>query len=170
MPLIVSDRITFLAVVGESYCQDALARLLAAHPDRTCLIALVPEPDNPADVNAIKVVSADDNAMLGYLSRKNAVEFHEAAAALNSKGACYHAKINGGTSAKPRIGVSFDAAPMYEWQDRRLLARAIQSGTPTAPAPQPEHATMRATPRRPVARMVIIAAVLIALALIALLN
>lgn len=45
----MSERVTFLAVVGESYRQDALARLLAAHPDRACLIALVPEPENPAD-------------------------------------------------------------------------------------------------------------------------
>jgi hypothetical protein len=114
----MSERVTFLAVVGESFRQDALARLLAAHPDRACLIALVPEPENPADANAIKVVS-DDGAMIGYLSRKNAEEFHEAAAALNALGMRYQATIYGGEPDKPSIGVSFDAKPMYDWQDRQ---------------------------------------------------
>jgi TM2 domain-containing membrane protein YozV len=108
---------TFLAVVGESYRQDALARLLAAHPDRACLIALVPEPENPADANAIKVVSADDGAMLGYLSRANAPEFHQAVAALGPD-IHYRATIHGGTEDKPSVGISFDAKPLYEWQER----------------------------------------------------
>jgi hypothetical protein len=118
----MSERVTFLAVVGESYRQDALARLLAAHPDRACLIALVPEPENLVDANAIKVVSDDDGAMLGYLSRKNAEEFHEAAAALNALGTRYQATIYGGEPDKPNIGVSFDAKPMYDWQDRQYRA------------------------------------------------
>jgi hypothetical protein len=122
----VAPRITFLAVVGESFRQDALARLLAAHPDHACLIALVPEPENPVDANAIKVVSGDDSAMLGYLSRKNAEEFHEAAAALNALGTRYQATIYGGEPDKPGIGLSFDAKPMYDWQDRQYRAEERQ--------------------------------------------
>lgn len=115
----MSQRVTFLAVVGESYRQDALAHLLATHPDRACLIKLVPEPENPVDSNAIKVVSGDDGAMLGYLSRRNAEEFKEAAAALDALGTRYHATIYGGEPDKPNIGISFDAKPMYDWQDRQ---------------------------------------------------
>lgn len=65
----MSERVTFLAVVGESYRQDALARLLAAHPDRACLIALVPEPENPADPPHPEVVGQFEIDCIKYGGR-----------------------------------------------------------------------------------------------------
>lgn len=113
-----------VGIVGESFRQDALMRLLAAHPDRACLVKLIAEPDNPVDPNAIKVVSADDDAMLGYISRAEAVGFHAAVDALGAN-TRYCAKLWGGTDDQPSVGLWFDAGPLRQWraQQRRAQAR-----------------------------------------------
>ncbi len=71
----------FLAVVGESHCQDALeaTREVCTHefegrPAFTA--ALVPEPDNPYDENAVAVWGP--RGRLGYLSRDDARSVHAA--------------------------------------------------------------------------------------------
>lgn len=63
-----------LEVVGESFHQDALWKLVGGYttePVRVeCRAALVPEPENPHDVNAIKVLI--DGLLVGHLSREDA--------------------------------------------------------------------------------------------------
>jgi hypothetical protein len=112
-----------VGIVGESFRQDALMRLLAAHPDRACLVKLIAEPDNPADPNAIKVVSADDDAMLGYISRAEAAGFHAAVDALGAN-THYRAKLWGGTDDKPSVGLWFDAGPLRQWRTQQCRAQA----------------------------------------------
>jgi hypothetical protein len=66
-----------LEVVGESHYQDALWRLaggLSVDRVRCAVMAvLVPEPDNPHDSNAVKVLIED--RLVGYLSREDAVVY-----------------------------------------------------------------------------------------------
>jgi predicted Zn-ribbon and HTH transcriptional regulator len=66
-----------LEVVGESHYQDDLWRLAGGFSaDRIrCAVAavLVPEPDNPHDSNAVKVLI--DGHLVGYLSREDAVVY-----------------------------------------------------------------------------------------------
>jgi hypothetical protein len=66
-----------LEVVGESHYQDHLWRIaggFTAQPVRNPIRALlIPEPDNPYDPNAIRVVV--DNGTVGYLSREDAVAY-----------------------------------------------------------------------------------------------
>jgi hypothetical protein len=67
-----------VAVVGESHYQEALAA--AAGPKRSggvevrTRFALVPEPENPHDPNAI-AVRLEDGATVGYLNRADAVAY-----------------------------------------------------------------------------------------------
>src|SRR5690606_15901001 len=56
-------------VVGESYRQDALVALAPTlGSDREFVAALVPEPTNPHDGNAVKVCIAATDEHVGYLS------------------------------------------------------------------------------------------------------
>lgn len=75
------------------------------HPGHTC--TLVPEPDNPYDKNAIKVMR--DSHHIGYLNKR----FAEVATSKMKKG--YHYKvviknITGGTKSKPTMGVNLEIA------------------------------------------------------------
>ena len=64
-------------VVGESYYQPAIRAACGARVNEDvffeCLAELVPEPENPYDSNAVKVLI--DGQKVGHLSRSDAVEF-----------------------------------------------------------------------------------------------
>jgi hypothetical protein len=69
-----------VAVAGTSYCQDTLTTVAATprpwrHPsDRHVPAVLDPEPDNPHDANAVRVLI--DGCMVGRLPREMALERH----------------------------------------------------------------------------------------------
>jgi hypothetical protein len=68
-----------LEVVGESHYQHALWQIIGhaysrANPVRYDVVALlIPEPDNPYDANAVRVVV--DEFLVGYLSRSDAARY-----------------------------------------------------------------------------------------------
>ena len=66
-------------VVGESHHQEVLNRVCGGRSkgghERECLAALIPDPSNAYDANAVKVMLIDDGAevgLAGYLSRDDA--------------------------------------------------------------------------------------------------
>jgi hypothetical protein len=96
----------FLAVVGESHCQDALRATrevcteeFEGRPAFTA--ALVAEPENSYDSNAIAVWGP--RGRLGYLSRDDAVEYREVFDEIRRRGeeggAC-GAHLTGGDAGK----------------------------------------------------------------------
>jgi len=101
----------YCAVVGESHYQEALratSRICSVGLDgnSSFTAALVPEPENPYDSNAIAVYSAEGK--LGYLSRESALDYGRLFAELIRRG--YHggaceASLTGGTVDKPSFGV-----------------------------------------------------------------
>jgi hypothetical protein len=104
-----------LGVVGESYRQTALKALAAGRRARNEEVffsaALVPNPTNPHDPNAIKVY-IHGGEHVGYLSREDAERYRplrDALMAQRAAGVC-RAKLIGGTPGKPSIGVILDVA------------------------------------------------------------
>jgi hypothetical protein len=96
----------FLAVVGESHCQDALRATsevcTETFEDRPSFTAaLVPEPDNPYDSNAIAVWGP--RGRLGYLSRDDALDYRDVFDEIRRRGedggAC-GAHLTGGDAGK----------------------------------------------------------------------
>jgi hypothetical protein len=75
-------------VVGELNYQPHLTRLVRAPTDAgvdvDCTALLVPEPSNPYDSNAIRIDI--DGGTVGYLSKANAVSFHERLARVGQSG------------------------------------------------------------------------------------
>jgi hypothetical protein len=63
-------------VVGESFYQPALLAITGAERGEAveceCIAELIPEPENPHDPNAIKVLI--DGLQVGHLSRQNAIK------------------------------------------------------------------------------------------------
>lgn len=118
-------------VVGESFHQEALERIAGGRtPDgpvrREHVAALVPEPTNPYDANAISVqIEAQP---VGHLSREDAIRFRPVFALAKSRGypalGC-HASLTGGWSGsggqRPSIGVVLHMAGpaglILEWDD-----------------------------------------------------
>jgi hypothetical protein len=102
----------YLAVVGESFYQDALRRTAAicnpGQEGRPSFQAIViREPNNPHDSNAIAVYSA--HGQLGHLSRDDAIEYLGVLAEVTRQGADGGACIgllNGGVPGKPSYGVT----------------------------------------------------------------
>ena len=94
-----ADCTELVYVVGESHYQDALRSICGSHQwedvSYDCLAALVPEPSNPYDRNAVMV---QINALcVGYLSRSDAVGYRpliDEAAATEKYVAC-RARIAG---------------------------------------------------------------------------
>jgi hypothetical protein len=85
--------------VGESYYQGALSRICGGHNRDghrfECEAHLIPEPDNPYDINAVKVVV--QGLHVGHLSREDAVRFHEEMALAGQPGgARCAARLDGG--------------------------------------------------------------------------
>lgn len=105
-----------LEVVGESLYLPALrqvrrrARRTPAGPVVDVVMRL--EPDNPEDADAVRVMSADGDALLGYLSRERAKQYkrvlmqcEEASLAVTCA-----AVLRGGVEDKPNIGIWLDLA------------------------------------------------------------
>jgi hypothetical protein len=101
----------YCAVVGESHYQDALratSRVCAVGPEGrpTFTAALVPEPDNPYDSNAIAVYSPQGT--LGHFSRDSAVVYRQLfgeVIRLGYHGGACEAYLTGGAVDKPSFGV-----------------------------------------------------------------
>jgi hypothetical protein len=93
----------FLAAVGESQYQEALAQV--AQDGRLCNATLVPEPKNPFDGNAVVVQIA--GATVGYLCRADARRYQRRLLALAAP-MQVPAKLIGGTPDKPSFGVLLD--------------------------------------------------------------
>lgn len=93
-------------VVGESAHQGSLERLAggrtidgARNPDHTAI--LLPEPTNPYDPNAVRVVvvtATGEHAVVGYLSQEDAVGYRPIIDRLAAQGmvAACRASISGG--------------------------------------------------------------------------
>jgi hypothetical protein len=77
-----------LRVVGVSHYQDALRGISGADAGQAAryeaTAALVPEPDNPHDPNAIQVTIG--GRLVGYLSREDAVRYRPAVEILRESG------------------------------------------------------------------------------------
>lgn len=85
----------FFDVVGEASYQRALANICNGKglysAERQCMATLIPEPDNPHDVNAVKVVI--ERQLVGYLARQHAVEYRQH---IGDRASWCEAKIVGG--------------------------------------------------------------------------
>jgi hypothetical protein len=104
-----------LAIVGESYRQTALKTLAGDRRERgeevIFTAALVPEPSNQYDPNAIKVC-IHGGQQIGYFAKGDAAEYVPVSRALLARhavGLC-RARLIGGTLGKPSIGVQLDLA------------------------------------------------------------
>jgi hypothetical protein len=102
-----------MAVVGESRRQATLRSLAGNRLSKGEAViftaAIVPEPNNSFDPNAVAVY-VQGGGPVGYLSREDAVEYKpvtEALIAAKAVGLC-RARLIGGTGAKPSIGVMLD--------------------------------------------------------------
>jgi hypothetical protein len=101
----------FMAVAGESHYQETLSRIRAvcvpgAEGRPSFPVALIPEPNNPHDANAIAVVSAAGR--VGYLPRDDAPRYRATMRALQEAGydgAQCMALLTGGEPDKPMFGV-----------------------------------------------------------------
>jgi hypothetical protein len=102
----------FISAVGESNYLDELNEILRSTPKHKgryeTIATLSPEPSNPHDPNAIRILIGDKP--VGYLSRADAKRFrksHSAAIASEQIIQC-RARLTGGTDEKPNIGVLLD--------------------------------------------------------------
>lgn len=106
----------YCAVVGESHYQDVLlvtkGACTAGPGDRpTFTAALIAEPDNPYDPDAIAVYSPEGK--VGYLSRDDAPAYRlvlEEVARLGYHGGACEAYLTGGEPDKPSFGVVLQLA------------------------------------------------------------
>ncbi len=115
-----------LEVVGESHYQDALWRAVGSISDdqenvrSEFTAALVPEPDNPHDRNAIAIHI--EGRQVGHLSRSDARRYRAVFQKLQDQGmvgAC-QARVRGGFWIKRRRFVFFsgrDRANLGVWLD-----------------------------------------------------
>jgi hypothetical protein len=93
----------YIGAVGESQYQDALRQV--SRNGRLCSATLVPEPDNPFDVNAVAVQI--DGLTVGYLCRTDARRYQRRLLTLE-RPLVVPAKLIGGTDDKPSFGVLLD--------------------------------------------------------------
>lgn len=105
---------TFMDVVGESFHQDALQLILKKH-GRRVKAQLVPEPTNPKDHNAVRVVIHGYD--VGHLRREVAKTYVVYLAALSNHIIC-KAELTGAERGKPSIGVVLDFAPVYDLREK----------------------------------------------------
>lgn len=101
-------------VVGESFHQEALQAILL-NEGREVVAQLIPEPDNPKDSNAIRVVIGGRD--VGHLRRDVAKSYIVYLAARRSPVACT-ATLTGAAPGKPSIGVVLDFSPVYELREK----------------------------------------------------
>jgi hypothetical protein len=104
-----------IGIVGESRRQSVLRALGGDRRSRDEMVvfeaAVVPEPTNSYDPNAIAIY-IKDGSQVGYLSREDAVAYGDVARRLierNAIGLC-RAKLIGGTPGKASIGAMLDLA------------------------------------------------------------
>jgi hypothetical protein len=100
-----------LRVVGESHYQENLRKVRAASPDPEPVFwaSLVPEPDNPYDPSAVKVV-IEPIGIIGYLARESARRYGPAIAAAVPTVVRCPCKLHGGSDGKLFIGAVVDVA------------------------------------------------------------
>ncbi len=106
-------------IAGESYRQAELDRICGGKTPEghrhQCLAALMPEPSNPHDENAVAVYI--DSVQVGYLSRDDALWYKPVVARLarkNMLGACDAVIVGGwndGHGDEGHYGVKLDLAP-----------------------------------------------------------
>lgn len=119
----------FLRVVGESHCQPALSKLrrrCAYRADgRPCFpAALVAEPHNQFDPNAVAVVS--DAGRVGYLPRDQAQRFAgtlQRLRQLGYDGGSCTGLLNGGDAERLSLGVVLKVSYPEECEDHVLRMR-----------------------------------------------
>jgi HIRAN domain-containing protein len=102
-----------VAVVGESYRQSTLKAFAGAQrPAGDAIVftaALVPDPANVHDANAVQV-HIHKGSQVGFLSREDAAAYAATTRLLMSAkaiGLC-RARVIGGTAGKPSLGVQLD--------------------------------------------------------------
>jgi len=108
-----ADRTFPVPIVGESYRQATLKALAGdrrrAGEEVFFTAALIPEPSNPHDPNAVKV-HIHGGGHVGYLGKDIAADYKaitEILVAAKAIGLC-QAKLIGGTPGKPSLGVQLD--------------------------------------------------------------
>ena len=116
----------YLGVVGESQYQDALRQISRA--GCICEATLVPEPENPFDVNA--VVVKIDELVVGYLPRSHARKYQRRLLALTEPYGC-PAKLIGGTADKPNFGVLLDTRVIEHMPTPKRPRKKKQTIDPT---------------------------------------
>lgn len=133
-----------IEAVGESHYQPALARLCGGHSrfghERACRARLVPEPTNPYDARAHKVII--DGAHVGYAPRDHAARLVEASAAVGRPGAVIEveAVIRGGWRTNQhdeggfgvRLGVPLRGAIEFDGHARPAPDPAPKAARPPA--------------------------------------
>lgn len=116
-----------IAIVGESRRQVVLRELAGDRRKRGEEVfftaVLLPESDNPADPNAIKV-HISGGAQVGYLSAEDAAEYFPVIERITDaqKIATCKGRLIGGTQGKWSIGVVLDLAAPSEIAQRVTLA------------------------------------------------
>lgn len=100
-----------LRVVGESHYQENLRKARAASPDPEPIswASLIPEPENPYDPNAVKVV-IEPIGTIGYLARESARRYSPAIAAARPTAVRCPCKLRGGFDDKLFVGAVVDVA------------------------------------------------------------
>ncbi len=105
-----------LEVVGESHYQETLrqAQRRARRTPTGLVIDVVmrPEPTNPYDAAAVRVMSADGAGLLGYLSRERANQYKQVLIQCEeaSLEVTCAAVLRGGAGDEPSIGIWLDLA------------------------------------------------------------
>jgi HIRAN domain len=106
----------FQSVAGESFHQEVLceiAQAKGAGPRTVEFVAfLLPEPENPHDSNAVRVVAPGYGAV-GYLPREDAASLHALFVRLRAANRCLAcpARLTGGSPGKPHFGVTLSLPP-----------------------------------------------------------
>ena len=134
MPALVPQRLSFddeiVRAVGVSHYQDALRRSAGAEGPvsirRDVEAALVPEPENPHDPNAVRVEV--DGELVGYLARDDALRYGPAVRRLREHGRLLVSDAvisrRGEDSETPNLGLflSLPSATEADMETRRLVA------------------------------------------------
>lgn len=125
----------FVRVVGESYCQSALAALASkcvpgVEGRPTFPTALVPEPENPYDENAVAIIA--ETGRVGHLPRDTAISYRRTMEELKARGydgASCSALLNGADRDPPNYGVVLALAYPEDCELHLGLTRRGIAGT-----------------------------------------
>lgn len=112
----------YFDVVGESFYQDHLEVICGGRKydaaKHHCRAFLVPEPENPVDQNAIRIVI--DGRTVGHLSREHAVEYHQH---IGPRPSTCAAKIVGGWDDGETVGY-FGVKLRMKWPPKERKSAA----------------------------------------------